>query len=173
SGYRQDLHPDIFERLALFGETMMDSFGNWNFSTLYIDEKATPEQREALKDIGMKILPVAASTNISIRYLPINRQIEGKKHLITMGQYGNFEGSLIDGGLGGTPQIINPPGADPLHASYQQGRTGNLEFTDAGQKWKFQNSNYMFSKFDLNSKEYEKFSAGLAQKMAAAKKEEK
>src|SRR5215212_4180318 len=27
------------------GETMMESFGKWNFSYLYVDEKATPEQR--------------------------------------------------------------------------------------------------------------------------------
>src|ERR1700716_3265991 len=26
------------------GQTMMSSFGNWNFSYTYIDEKATPEQ---------------------------------------------------------------------------------------------------------------------------------
>ena len=153
------------------GQTMMESFGKWNFSTLYIDEKANPEQREALKAIGMKVLPVAASANVSIRYLPIQRQIQGKKHIITMGQYGNFDGSLVEGGLGGTPEIVNPPGADPLHSKYQQGRAGNMEFSDGGQKWKLQNSNYMFSKFDVNSKQYEKFSAGLAQKMAAMSKE--
>src|SRR5438552_16836993 len=34
------------------GQTMMESFGNSNFSYNYIDEKATPEQRKAL-DGGM------------------------------------------------------------------------------------------------------------------------
>jgi hypothetical protein len=154
------------------GQTMMESFGKWNFSTLYIDEKASPEQREALKEIGMKIMPVAASSNVQIRYLPITRQIEGQEHKITMGQYGTFEGHLVEGGLGGRPKIVNPPGADPLHASYLQGQTSKLEFTDAGQNWKLENSNYMFGKFKVDSKQYEKFSAGLAQKMAAMKKEQ-
>ena len=153
------------------GETMMDSFGNWNFSTLYIDEKATPEQRDALKEIGMKILPVAASKNVDVRYLPFSRQIEGKEHKITMGQMGTFHGHLIEGGLGGEPQIMNPPGADPLHASYKQGRTSKLEFSGSGQNWKLKDSNYMFGSFEVDSKQYEKYHAGLAQKMADMKKE--
>ena len=153
------------------GETMMDSFGNWNFSTLYIDEKASPEQREALKDIGMKVLPVAASKNVEVRYIPLNREINGNEHKISMGQYGTFEGHLIDGGLGGHPQIMNPPGADPLHASYKQGRTSKLEFSDAKQNWKMKDSNYMFGTFNVDNKTYEKYSAGLAQKMAEMKKE--
>ena len=153
------------------GQTMMDSFGNWNFSTLYIDDKANPEQREALKEIGMKVLPVGASKNVETRYIPLTRQIEGAEHKISMGQYGSFEGHLLEGGLGGRPQIVNPPGADPLHASYLQGRTTKLEFTDAGQNWKLENSNYMLGKFKVDSRQYEKFSAGLAKKMAEMKQE--
>src|SRR5205814_6532601 len=37
--------------------TMMESFGNWNFSTNYIDEKANPQQRQALEAITALILP--------------------------------------------------------------------------------------------------------------------
>src|SRR5437868_8148303 len=37
--------------------TMMESFGNWNFSTNYIDEKANPQQRQALDAITALILP--------------------------------------------------------------------------------------------------------------------
>ncbi len=33
------------------GQSMMESFGNWNFAYNYIDEKATPEQRKALEAI--------------------------------------------------------------------------------------------------------------------------
>src|SRR6266545_4428057 len=30
-------------------KTMMESIGNWDFANIYIDEKATPEQRKALE----------------------------------------------------------------------------------------------------------------------------
>src|SRR6478736_6337380 len=42
------------------GQTMMESFGNWDFSNNYIDEKATPEQRKALEAIA-KVLDPGAS----------------------------------------------------------------------------------------------------------------
>src|SRR5881409_1827225 len=34
------------------GKSMFESFGNWNFDYVYIDDKASPEQREALKNIS-------------------------------------------------------------------------------------------------------------------------
>src|SRR6202166_1107592 len=65
------------------GQTMMSSFGNWNFSYNYIDEKATPEQRKALEEIAAKILPGSASKKTETRYVAISRKIEGKNHEIT------------------------------------------------------------------------------------------
>jgi hypothetical protein len=38
------------------GQTMMESYGNWNFAYYYIDEKANPEQRKALEAIAGKVL---------------------------------------------------------------------------------------------------------------------
>jgi hypothetical protein len=153
------------------GQTMMCSFGNWNFSTLYIDEKADSNQRKSLEEIGRKVLPVDASKNVTVRYIPIARTIEGKEHTISLGQYGSVHGHLIEGGLGGSPKIVNPPGADPVHHEYQQGQTSKLTYTDAGQKWSFKNSNYMFGTFTVDSVQYAKYAAGLAQKMEAMKKQ--
>jgi hypothetical protein len=153
------------------GKTMMCSFGNWNFSYVYIDEKASPEQRAALQAIGMEVLPAAASKKVETRYIPITRKIAGKEHTITLGQYGSFAGHLIEGGLGGAAKIVNPPGADPIHHEYQQGQTSDLTFTDAGQNWKQKDSNYMFGTFTVDSVQYEKYSAGLAQKMAEMQKQ--
>ena len=152
------------------GQTMMKSYGKWNFSYLYVDEKASPEQRKALEEIGKTILPYAGSTKTEIRVVPIKRKIEGKEHEITIGDLGTFQGHLIEGGLGGTPKITNPPGADPLHHEYQQGRTTKFTYTDADQNWNAKDSNYMLGTFTLDSAQYAKFSAGLAQKMAGMKK---
>src|SRR5206468_5107651 len=41
-------------------KSMFESFGHWNFDYVYIDEKATPEQREALKEIALHLFPAAA-----------------------------------------------------------------------------------------------------------------
>jgi hypothetical protein len=153
------------------GQTMMGSFGNWNFSNNYIDERANPEQRKALEAIAAKIMPGAASKKSETRYVAITRRIEGKNHAITLGQYGSFHGHLLEGGLGGTPKLVNPPGADPLHHEYAQGRTSKMTYTDADQNWTWQDSNYMHGKFTIDSVQYEKYSAGLAQKMAQMKDE--
>ncbi len=153
------------------GQTMMNSFGDWNFSYNYIDEKATSEQRKALEAIAGKILPGSASKKTEIRYAAITRKIDGKDHEITLGQYGSFRGHLIEGGLGGSPKIVNPPGADPLHHEYAQGRTSKMAYNDADQNWSWENSNYMYGTFTVDNVQYEKYAAGLAQKMGQIKSE--
>ncbi|HEU4400919.1 MAG TPA: DUF1326 domain-containing protein [Candidatus Polarisedimenticolia bacterium] len=147
------------------GKGMMESFGNWDFSYTYLDEKASPEQRQALQAIAERVLPVAASQKKEFRVSPITRAVEGKEHKISLGQYGSFGGHLIEGGLGGSVKITNPPGADPLHHEYQQGQTTAMAYNDAGQNWSFEGSNYMFGTFQIDSAQYEKYAAGLAQKM--------
>jgi hypothetical protein len=72
--------------------------------------------------------------------------------------------------LGGHPKIVNPPGADPIHQEYLQGQATRLAYTDAGQNWNLEGRNYMRGEFTVDSEQYEKFAAGLAQKMAAMPK---
>jgi hypothetical protein len=152
------------------GKGMMESYGSWNFNYYYIDEKATPEQREGLKAIATTVLAGGASPKSEVRYVPLVRKIDGKEHSISIGKYGSFSGHVVEGGLGGSVKIINPPGADPLHHEYLQGENTKVAYKDAGQDWSFGGSNYMFGTFEIDSEQYEKFSAGLAQKMAAMKK---
>jgi len=149
---------------------MMDSFGNWQFSTNYIDEKANPEQRKALEAIAMTVLPSKnASANFEIRYAPITRKIEGKDHIITIGNVATFTGRLLEGGLGGSSKITNPPGADPVHHQYAQGKTSKMTYSDSGQNWDWQDSNYMLGTFTIDNVQYAKYVTGLAQKMAKTK----
>ena len=151
-------------------QTMMDSFGKWQFSTNYIDEKANPEQRKALEAIAMIVLPSKnASANFETKYAPITRKIEGKDHIITIGNVATFAGRLVEGGLGGSSKITNPPGADPVHHEYAQGKTAKMTYSDSGQSWDWQDSNYMFGTFTIDNVQYEKYVAGLAQKMEKAK----
>ncbi len=152
------------------GKSMVESMGSWKFSNVYVDEKASPQQREALLAIASQVFPVDASTKKEVRYVPITRSIKGKEHSITLGQYGKFSGHLMDGGLGGSAHIVNPPFADPLHKEYEQGTTTEIAFNDAGADWHFDNSNYMFGAFMLTSEMQEKYAAGMAQKMAQQKK---
>ena len=152
------------------GQGMMESFGHWDFINFYIDEKANPQQREALQVIGHTVMAGGASTKTEDRITPISRSIDGKEHNISLGTYGQFHGHLIEGGLGGSVKITNPPGADPLHKEYSQGLTTTMSYTDAGQNWNFQGSNYMYGTFEIDSDEYKQYAAGLAQKMGAPKK---
>ncbi len=151
------------------GKTMMESFGSFKFSYVYVDEKATPPQREALMAIA-KVIGSDSSPKKEVRQVAITRTIQGKEHTITLGQYGKFSGHLIEGGLGGAVRIVNPPIADPLHEEYEQGTTTQIAYNDTGNDWHFENSNYMFGTFQLDSEMYDKYAAGLAQKMAQQKK---
>src|SRR6267143_577354 len=148
------------------GKGMMESYGSWKFSNVFVDEKANPQQREALLAIASKVLPVDSSPKKEVRYVSIARAVQGKEHTISLGQYGKFSGHLIEGGLGGAARIVNPPGADPLHKEYSQGTTTRIAYNDAGKDWHFEDSNYMFGTFELDNEMYEKYAAGLAQKMA-------
>ena len=151
------------------GQTMMQSFGKWKYSYLYLDAKATAAQREALEQIGKIVLPFAGSTNTKVRVAPITRQMVGGEHRVAVGKYGSFRGTLLEGGLGGVAKLTNPPGADPIHAEYQQGRAASVTYRDAGQSFSLKGTNYMRADFSVTSAQYEKYSAGLAQKMAAMK----
>jgi hypothetical protein len=148
------------------GTTMMGSIGNWNFAYLYVDEKASPEQRKALEEIAKATSPpMAPPDRMKIRYIPITRRVDGSEHVVTLGQYGSFSGHLVDGGLGGPSKIVNSTGADPIRKEYMQGRTTRQTYNDAGQKWDWSNSNYMFTTFDVTSEDYAKFAQAMTQKM--------
>jgi len=145
-------------------QSMFESFGKWNFDYIYIDEKADEQQREALKELALHFFPPAAKAR-EYRFVPITRQIQGDEHITTIGEYGAFSGHLIDGGYKGAPKIINPPLADPTHKQFFQGQTTKLTYTDAGQNWKYEDSNYMRNQFEVDDKQYEKHEAAMAKKM--------
>jgi hypothetical protein len=149
-------------------QSMFESFGKWNFDYIYIDDKATEDQRKALKELSLHFFPAAAKER-EYRYVTINRKIEGDEHINTVGSYAVCSGHLIGGGFEGSPKVVNPPLADPTHKQYAQGETSRLTYKDAGQDWNYEKSNYMFNKFQTDNKQYEKYEAELAKKMAKMK----
>ena len=149
-------------------KSMFESFGNWNVDYIYIDAKANDAQRAALRDIATHLFPQGGKEH-KFQVVPISRTIKGGEHISTVGNYAVCSGHLIQGGYEGAPTISNPPLADPTHKHFQQGQATKLTYTDAGQNWKFEDSNYMFNHFDVDSKEYEKFEADLAKKMEKMK----
>lgn len=149
-------------------ESMFESFGKWNFDYVYIDEKADASQREALKALAVHFFPPAAKER-QFRFVPISRKIEGDEHTSTVGDYALCSGHLIEGGYGGAPRVTNPPLADPTHKEFLQGETTKLTYKDAGQDWKYEKSNYMRNRFETGDKQYAKFEAEMAKKMAQSK----
>ena len=148
------------------GTSMMESMGDWDFATIYVDEKASPEQRKALEAIARETSPPAApAQRTHVLYVPMTRRIEGQEHIVTLGSYGGFSAHLMPGGMGGTPKISNPPGADPIHKEYEQGVTTKQTYTGDGKNWDWSNSNYMYGTFDTNSEEYAKFAQAMSQMM--------
>ena len=145
-------------------QSMFESFGNWNFDYVYIDEKANEEQRAALKELSSHFFAPGAKKR-DFRYVPITRKIEGDEHSSTVGDYAFVSGHLVEGGMGGPPKVTNPPLADPTHKQFFQGETTKLTYKDAGQNWTYEKSNYMRNRFETDGKEYEKFEAEMAKKM--------
>jgi hypothetical protein len=47
-----------------------------------------------------------------------------------------------------------------------------MTYTDSDQNWDWKDTNYMLGTFTVDSDQYKKYAAGLAQKMAAKQKAE-
>ncbi len=146
------------------GKSMAESIGDWKFGYVYIDEKANPEQRQALERIASQVFPPTPPDRTKVRYVGITRTIQGDEHHVTIGQYGSFSAHLMPGGRGGVPKIVNPPLAEPMHKEFSQGISTKLAYDDAA-KWEFAKSNYMYTKFSVTNEDYEK----LAETMGAKK----
>jgi hypothetical protein len=149
-------------------QSMFESFGKWNFDYVYLDEKANAEQREALKELAAHFFPPAAKSR-EFRTVPITRQIQGDEHITTVGKYSVCSGHLIEGGYGGSPKVTNPPLADPTHKQFWQGEATKFTYSDAGQDWKYENSNYMRNKFEVDDRQYAKYEEAMAKKMSGMK----
>jgi len=146
------------------GKSMMESMGNFNVNSIYLDEKANPEQRKALEAIAAQVLPtLAAPEKTKLQYTSITRTIVGKEHTVTVGAFSTFSAHLMETPYGGAPKISNPLLPDPMRKEYLQGVTTRQTYKDAAE-WDFSNSNYMFNQFTVTNKDYEEL-AVMMEKM--------
>jgi hypothetical protein len=149
------------------GKSMMESMGSFNVSSIYLDEKATPEQRKALEAVAAQVLPpMATPEKTKTIYAPITRTINGKEHTVTIGTVATFAGHLMETPYGGAPKITNPFLPDPMRRHYFQGITTRQTYKDAAE-WDFGNSNYMYDTFTVTNKDYEDL-AVMMEKMQQA-----
>ena len=156
------------------GETMMESIGKWPFLYMFLDEKANPEQRKALEAIAAQITPPAAPPeHTKTFWVPITRTVEGNEHKVKIGNYETFSAHLVDGGMGGPTKIVNPPGADPIHREYEQGKTTSVQYKDGERNFDWKNTNYMFANFSVDSDEQGKFVQAMMQMMSKMHEGEK
>ena len=156
------------------GETMMESIGKWPFLSIFLDEKANPAQRKALESIAAQITPPAAPPeHTKTFWVPITRTIEGNEHKVKIGEFETFSAHLVEGGMGGVTKIVNAPGADPIHKEYEQGRTTRVLYKDAERNFDWNNTNYMFTNFSVDSDEQGKFVQAMMQMMSKMHEGEK
>ena len=150
------------------GKSMAESMGNMNFNEIYIDEKASPDQRKALEAIAAETMPLAKPENTHVHYTPVSLKVTGAEHAVSIGSVGQWSGHLMAGGYKGAPKIVNPPGADPFHKEYLQGITTQQTYGDAAQ-WSFNDTNYMYTTFDVTSADMKQYTAAMEDMMKSMK----
>jgi hypothetical protein len=150
------------------GKSMFESMGDFKFNEIYIDEKANPEQRKALEAIALETMPLAKPENTHVHYTPVALKVAGAEHAVAVGGVGQWSGHLMSGGFKGTPKIVNPPGADPFHKEYLQGVTTKQSYDDVAH-WNFENTNYMYTTFNVTSADMKQYAAAMEEMMKSMK----
>lgn len=128
--------------------------GNWK-AALYIDEKALPEQREALVNIfsgqsggAFALFKGLISEFLGIKYVPIEFSKEDGRHRVKIPTVLEVEIGAIEGAEKGKPvQIINLPLSITPGHPVTVGRSTVNKFQDYALYWEFSNKNGFFSDF--------------------------
>lgn len=125
-------------------------------AALYIDEKATQAQRDALTTIfgGQAGGPPAALAPLigkvlGVKPVRIDFQAKGKQRSLHMAGIGDMEVSALEG-QGGKDTIIenNPFGAVP-NQPYVVAKSKNLTFHDHGWSWNLSEKNGFYCPFNI------------------------
>ena len=153
------------------GTTMMESIGDWDFVTIYIDEKANPEQRKALEAIVRETAPPAAPPERTrVAYVPITRKIEGSgAHRHDRRRTAGSPRTCCRGEWAARPRSSIPRAPIRSTRSISRASRRSRPTPTRGKKWDWSNSNYMYGTFYTDSDEYAKFYAAMMQEMEKQK----
>ncbi|HZY69517.1 MAG TPA: DUF1326 domain-containing protein [Thermoplasmata archaeon] len=121
---------------------------------VYIDERATPNQREALGAIiGGRaggsfgaLAPLIGKVH-GMKFVPIEFKRDGKKHSLRIRGIGEMNSEAIEGSSGGTVKIAGAPLL--LVPEVTVAKADVMSLSDYGWTWESKGGNSFYSAFDL------------------------
>jgi hypothetical protein len=131
--------------------------GKWQVA-LYVDERANPDQRDALTQIfcgqaGGHLAGVAPLIGevLGVKSAPIEYRSEGKRRSLRMGEIADAEVEGLPGQDGGDATIAGAPFTLVPGFAAVVAKSKRMRFSDHGLKWEVSNKNGFFSQFAYQS----------------------
>jgi hypothetical protein len=125
----------------------------WNVA-LYLDERANPDQRDALTKIfagqaGGHLANVAACVGqvLGVKAVPIDYHAEGKRRSIAIRSVADMEIEAVPGQGGADVTLANMPFCVVPGIPAVVAKSKRLSYHDYGYKWEITNKNGFFSAF--------------------------
>src|SRR5207247_883169 len=112
--------------------------------TFYLDDKATPEQRDALEKVmhGMVGEKLAKKEEVKSAPITIVEGPKGQSKTVDVGTLVHYETSVSAGSHGRPATISNAPGALPfMSAPLTQGESKVFTVADGDTNWKYEGRN--------------------------------
>jgi hypothetical protein len=124
-------------------------------NSVYLDERATREQRPALEAVARKVLRISGdkmghSTLLGIRYVEVKQQYDGKQAMVDLGGYGSFKTHYIMGLDKSQPVVVVNNTTWMIHEAIK-GKTEYLRIEDKyGDTLSSKDTNSNQGDFDYN-----------------------
>ena len=135
--------------LTKSGANMEKALGKWT-GIIYVDDKATEAQKNAVVDI-MKAEMGAAFAKVDVKTAAIDIKRQGDSHEVTVGKVGSLKIKGIKGANGQVMILENPP--SPIAPPKLWCATSEANTYDDGMtKWDFKGRNAFYTDLELKSK---------------------